>query len=150
MRKLLVGLVGLVVLIIAAAVFIPLVIPVTTYEGRLVAIVKQVTGRDLRIAGPVKLSLLPAVEVDASDVSLGNMADARSPDMVRLKQLRMRLQIWPLLHGSVVVSRLVLVEPIIALEVDKAGNPNWVFRAPAAPPPHRRSLRRSRQPRVIV
>ena len=133
MRKLLVGLVGPVFLIIAAAVAIPLVIPVTAYEGRLITLVKRATGRDLKIAGPAKLSLFPALELEASDVSLTNPPDARSPDMVKLKQLQMRLRILPLLHGSVVVSRLVLLQPVIALEVDKAGRPNWEFGTPAAP-----------------
>ncbi len=134
MRKLLIGGVVLVVLIIAAVVVIPFAVPVTVYEGRLIALVKQATGRDLKIAGPVKLSVFPALEIDASDVSFANMPDARSPDMVKLKQLQMRLQILPLLHGSVVVSRLVLVQPLIALEVDRAGHPNWVFGTSAAPP----------------
>ena len=133
MRKLLVGLVGLVFLIIAAAVAIPLVIPVTAYEGRLITLVKRATGRDLKIGGPAKLSLFPALQLEASDVSLTNPPDARSPDMVKLKQLQMRLRILPLLHGSVVVSRLVLLQPVIALEVDKAGRPNWEFGTQAAP-----------------
>ncbi|MGA8760054.1 MAG: AsmA family protein [Stellaceae bacterium] len=133
MRKLLVGLVGLVFLIIAAAILIPLVIPVTTYEGRLITLVKRATGRDLKIAGPVKLSLFPALELEASDVSLSNPPDARSPNMVKLKQLQMRLRILPLLHGSVVVSRLVLLQAVIALEMDKAGRPNWEFGTPATP-----------------
>ena len=133
MRKLLVGLVGLVFLIIGAAVVIPLVIPATTYEGRLSTLVKQATGRDLKIAGAVKLSLFPALELEASDVSLTNPPDERSPDMVKLRQLQMRLRILPLLRGSVVVSRLVLLQPVVALEVDKAGRPNWEFERPAAP-----------------
>lgn len=135
MRKLLVGLAVLVVLIIAAAVVIPLAVPVAAYEGRLVALIKQATGRNLKIAGPVKLSVFPALEFDASDVSFANLPDARSPDMVRVKQLQMRLQILPLLHGSVVVSRLVLIEPVIALEVDGSGHPNWMFGTLAARPP---------------
>ncbi len=133
MRKLLVGVAVLVVLIIAAAVVIPLAVPVAAYEGRLVALIKQAAGRDLKIAGPVKLSVFPALELDANDVSFAN-APARSPDMVRVKQLQMRLQILPLLHGSVVVSRLVLIEPTIALEVDRSGHPNWMFGTPAASP----------------
>jgi AsmA protein len=133
MRKLLVGLVVFVFLIVAAAVVIPLVVPVTIYESRLITLVKQATGRDLKIAGPVKFSVFPALELDASDVSFSNAPDARPPDMIKLKQVQIRLQILPLLRGSVVVSRLVLLQPVIALEVDKAGHPNWVF-APAAAP----------------
>ena len=57
----------------------------------------------------MNLSLFPALELEASDVSLSNPPDARSPDMVNLKQLQMRLRILPLLHGSIVVSRLLLL-----------------------------------------
>ena len=51
MRKLLVGLVGLVFLIIAAAVVIPLAIPVTIYEGRLITLVKRATDAISRSPG---------------------------------------------------------------------------------------------------
>jgi len=133
MRRLLVGLAVLVLLVIAAPIVIPLVVPFETYQGRLTALVKQATGRDLEIGGPVKLSVLPALELEANDVSFANAPDASAPDMVKLRQLRMRLQLLPLLHGAVVVRRLVLVQPVIALEVDKAGHPNWVFGPAAAP-----------------
>ena len=129
MKKLLVATAVLVVLIIAAAITIPLVVPVGAYRARLIALVKQATGRELRIAGPVKLSLLPELAVEANDVSFGNAPGASTPQMVQLRRLRL----WPLLHGAVVVNRLSLLEPVIALEVDKAGHPNWVFRPAAAP-----------------
>ena len=54
--------------------------------------------------------------------------------MVALKRLRLQVQFWPLLHRRIVVNRLVLVRPVIALEVDKAGRPNWVFGPAAASP----------------
>ncbi|HMD65345.1 MAG TPA: AsmA family protein [Stellaceae bacterium] len=133
MRKLLTGLAVLIVLVIAAPFVIPLVVPVEAYQGRLTALVKQATGRDLEVAGPVKLSVFPALELEANDVSFANAPDASTPQMAKLKQLRVRLQLLPLLHGAVVVSRLVLVEPVIAFEVDKAGHPNWVFGPAAAP-----------------
>ncbi len=53
MKKLFIGLVALIVLVILAAVIVPLVVPVDAYEGRLIAMVKQSTGRDLKISGPV-------------------------------------------------------------------------------------------------
>jgi AsmA protein len=133
MRKLLVATAVLVVLIIAAAITIPFVVPVGAYQARLIALVKQATGRELRIAGPVKLSLLPELVVEANDVSFGNAPGASTPQMVQLRRLRVQLQLWPLLHGAVVVNRLILLEPVIALEVDKAGHPNWAFGPAAAP-----------------
>jgi AsmA protein len=135
MRKLFVAMAVLVGVIIAAAIAIPLVVPVEAYQGRLVALVKQATGRDLRIAGPVKLSLLPELAIEANDVFFGNAPGASSPQMVQLTRLRVQLQLRPLLHGAVVVDRLILLQPVIALEVDKAGHPNWVFGPAAAATP---------------
>ena len=133
MRKLLVGLGVLVVLLVAAAVIIPFAVPVEVYSARVAALVKQATGRELKIAGPVRFSVLPVLALEANDVSVANMPGARTPDMVALKRLRLQVQLWPLLHRRIVVNRLVLVRPVIALEVDKAGRPNWVFGPTAAP-----------------
>ncbi len=133
MRKLLLGLGVLVVLLVAAAVIIPFAVPVEVYGARVSALVKQATGRELKIAGPVRLSVLPMLALEANDVSFANMPSARTPDMVALKRLRLQVQLWPLLHRRIVVNRLVLVRPVIALEVDKAGHPNWVFEPTAAP-----------------
>jgi AsmA protein len=123
-RKVLVGLAVAVVVIITAATIIPFVIPVEAYKDRLIALVKQATGRELRIAGPVRLSLLPALTIKANDVSFGNAPGALAPQMARLKELRVKLQLLPLFHRTLVVDRVVLVEPVISLELDKAGHPN--------------------------
>jgi AsmA protein len=133
MRKLLVGLAVLVVLVVGAAVVVPLAVPIAAYQGPLMALVRQATGRDFEIAGPVKLSVLPMPALEANDVSFANRPGARTPDMAVVKQLRLQMQLWPLLHGRIVVSRLVLVRPAIALEVDKNGHPNWIFGPTAAP-----------------
>ncbi len=126
-RKLLIGVAAVLGLVVAAGVFMPLAVPVGAYRARVEALVKEATGRDLTIAGPIKVSVLPVLAVEANDVHFANMPGARSPDMMAVKQLRMELQFWPLLHRRIVLRRLDLVRPVIALEVDKTGRPNWVF-----------------------
>src|SRR5271170_4784099 len=133
MRKLLVGLGVLLVLLVAAAVIVPFAVPVEVYGARVAALVKEATGRELKIAGPIRLTVLPMPALEANDVSFANMPGAQTPDMVALKRLRLQVQLWPLLHRRIVVNRLVLVRPVIAFEVDKAGHPNWVFGPAAAP-----------------
>jgi len=135
MRQLLIGVAAVLGVVIAAAIVIPIAVPVWVYEGRVAALVKQATGRDLRVAGPVKLSIAPALGFAANDVSFANMPGGHAPDMVAVKQVRLRLQLWSLLHGAVVVSRVDLVRPVIALEVDKTGRPNWLFGLAASTAP---------------
>jgi AsmA protein len=131
-RKLFVGLAAAVV-VITTAIIIPFVIPVEAYKGRLIPLIKEATGGELRIAGPVRLSLLPALTIKASDVSFGYAPGALAPQMASIKELRFELQLLPLFHRTLVVNRLVLVEPAISLEFDKAGHPNWVPSQAATP-----------------
>jgi AsmA protein len=133
MKKLLIGLAVLIVVIIAVAVIAPFFIPVDTYKGRVIALVKDQTGRDLRINGKVSFSLLPSIALEANDVALSNPPGAASPNMIQLKRLDVKLNPFPLLHGAIEVQEFKLVEPAIALEVDKQGRPNWAFNTPAQP-----------------
>ena len=60
-----------------------------------------------------------------------NPPGAAAPNMVQLKRLEVKLNPFPLLHGAIEVQEFKLVEPAIALEVDKQGRPNWAFSPPA-------------------
>ena len=133
MKKLMIGLGGVVVLLIVAALVVPLFIPIDTYKAKVIALVKEQTGRDLRIAGPVSFSLLPSIALQANDVTFSNPAGAASPNTIQLKTLDVSLKLFPLFHGAIEVDHFKLVAPAIDLEVDKEGKPNWVFSGPAKP-----------------
>ncbi len=134
MKKLLIGVAVVIVVLLAIAVVAPFFIPLDTYKSELVAAVRQSTGRDLRIHGKVSFSLLPSLGLEANDVALSNPPGALSPDMAKLSKLELRLKLWPLLRRRIEVDKLVLVDPVIALEVDKQGRPNWRFATVAAAP----------------
>lgn len=127
MKKLLIAIGILVLVVVAVAIAAPFFIPVDTVKSKVVEQVKTSTGRDLVIAGKVSLSILPSFSVEANDVSLSNAPGAASKDMVKLDQLKIGLQLLPLLSGKVALDSFVLVKPVIALEVDKQGKPNWEF-----------------------
>src|SRR5712692_4425316 len=134
MKKLLIAIAVLVVLVIAAALIIPFVIPTDTYKQQLIARVKDATGRDLRVDGKMSFSLFPVVGLEANNVSFSNPPGAASKDMAKLGKLQVALQVLPLLHRDIEIKRLVLVDPVIDLEIDKQGRPNWQFSAATAPP----------------
>jgi AsmA protein len=136
MKKLLIGVAIVIVLLVVAAVATPFFISTDTYKAELITKVKEATGRDFRIDGKVSFSLLPSLALEANDVTFANAPGAASKDMAKLTKLQVQLKIWPLLSRRVEVDQLVLVNPVIALEVDKQGRPNWQFAA-AAPAPAR-------------
>lgn len=135
MKKLLIGIGVIILLVVAAAVVAPFVIPVGTYEAQLVSRVKEATGRDLKINGKVSFSVLPSLALEANDVTFSNPPGAAGPDMARFTKLEVALKLLPLLQRRIEIDKLVLVDPVIALEVDKQGRPNWQFATASAAPP---------------
>jgi AsmA protein len=133
MRKVLIGIAVVVVLLIVAALVVPFLIPAERYKAEIVSLVKSSTGRDLRIEGPARLSVLPSLALSLKQVALANAAGGVAKDMVSLDSLDVKLKLLPLISGQVEVDSFVLVRPTIVLEVDKQGRPNWVFEKGAKP-----------------
>src|SRR5258708_809581 len=131
-KKLLIGIAVVVLLVVAAAIAAPFFIPVDTYKAKLADAVKGATGRELKIDGKIGLSILPRLALEVNQVSFANAPGASSKDMATLAKLQVELKLLPILSGEIAVDKFVLVDPVIQLEVDKQGHPNWVF---AAPPP---------------
>jgi AsmA protein len=132
LKRILIGLGIVVGILIVVAVAVPFLIPVEALRSRIELQAQEATGRPLTIKGPLRLSVLPSLALEANDVSFGNVPGAADPDMATLKRLVLELKLLPLISGSFQISRFVLIEPSISLEVDKNGVGNWIF-AKAAP-----------------
>jgi AsmA protein len=135
MKKLLIGIAILVVVIVVAAFAAPFFIPTDSYKAELIAKVKTATGRDLRIDGPLSFALLPQIALSAQNVSFANAPGGTAKNMAQLQALDVRLKLLPLLTGTVAIDSFVLTNPVIALEVDKSGRPNWQFKPEAGAKP---------------
>lgn len=136
MSRLIAILAGLLILIVAVIVAVPFLIPMETYKNQVVGIVKEQTGRDLRIDGDIGLSFFPNIAVSIEDVGLSNAQWAKEKEMAAMKEMRAALKLMPLFSGNVEVDSFVLVDPVIHLEVRRDGTPNWQFEtAQAAPAP---------------
>jgi len=120
---------------VALALIVPFLIPTSTYKDQIETRVKAATGRDLKLGGELKLSILPSLELSARDVSFGNRPGAAQKDMATLKGLDLKLKLGPLLSGRFEIVALELVEPTIVLDVDKDGRPNWQFDKATGTPP---------------
>jgi AsmA protein len=125
---------GIVVLLVAAVIAAPLLIPSDVYKQRVVALVKSQTGRDLVIGGDVGLSFFPRLAVKVEDVRFSNAAWGKDKDMAAMKEMRAALKILPLFKGEVEIDSFVLVDPVIHLEVKADGTPNWQFETGAPKP----------------
>jgi AsmA protein len=132
-KKVLIGIGALVVLIIAAVIIVPMVVPLETYKAQIAKQVEGATGRKMTIGGDLKLSVLPRLEIATSKVSLANAPGGKAKNMLELGELRVAVDLLPLLGGNVSIDTFVLVDPVINLEVDRQGRKNWEFKADGKP-----------------
>lgn len=129
-RKLCIG-AGLLGLLAAALAAIPSFVDANAFKPEIVAQIKQATGRDVTIDGPIRLSLLPMPEVTLDGLHVSNVTGADTADMVVATSITVRLSLLGLLTGELRPAEVTLVEPRIALQIDASGQPNWQF--PATP-----------------
>jgi AsmA protein len=108
-------------------------------RGEVERIVENATGRDVVINGGVGVSYWPVLGLRAMDATLANVEGGRAPSFIAADEIDIGVELRPLLDRQVVVRRLVMQRPRIALEVDAEGKPNWILEPrrppPGAPPP---------------
>src|SRR5262245_27410152 len=134
LKHLLIGLAGLVVIVIGGAAIAIYSIDFNQYRSTIADRVKQATGRDLKIAGDLKvgISLTPTVAVD--DVSFANASWGSRPAMATVKRFEAEMELVPLIHGDIRVKRVVLKGADILIETDAKGQGNWPFGQTGAQP----------------
>ncbi len=125
MKKIVYTIVGLIALLLVAAVALPLFVDLNAYKDVIAAEVEAATGRELVIEGDIELSVLPVPRVAVGAVRLVNLDGAAAPDMLRIKAAEVRFALMPLLRWEVQVESLVLIEPVVELERLADGRVNW-------------------------
>jgi uncharacterized protein involved in outer membrane biogenesis len=121
---------GTVWVLVLFVVGIELTVPtidLSRFAAPAVAAVRRETGRDLTIGrGPfLRVSLSPAVV--AENVTFTNATWGSRKEMLRVKRVELTLRLFPLLHGEILVGRLLLVEPDLLLETNERGEGNWAL-----------------------
>ena len=127
------SLAGVVGLIVVAGVVVALSFDPDSLKPRVEAAVKQATGRELTLGGPIRLGLSLRPTLTASGVSLANPPGFSRPAMATLERLDVKLALIPLLSRRIEIDQLVLVKPDIMLETNAQGRPNWQFTPQSSP-----------------
>ncbi|OYY56334.1 MAG: hypothetical protein B7Y55_05690, partial [Polynucleobacter sp. 35-46-207] len=87
--------------------------------------VRSATGRELKIEGPISLSVFPKIAVKAERLSLSNASWAKAPEMLTLKQIELDIKTLPLLSGHVEIDSISLSGVHAYLQTNAAGKSNW-------------------------
>ncbi len=136
--KILAWLMGsIVVLLVAAAVVVPMVFDINDYRSQISALVKKQTGRELTIEGKMKLSVFPWLGVDIGKMELSNAPGFGPAPFARIGGAEVKVKLLPLLHKKVETDKIVLSGLVLNLGRRADGTTNWsdLVKAPAAAAP---------------
>jgi AsmA protein len=109
------GLAAIAIIGAIAALIGPYFISADALRGALFAQVEQATGYRLRVSGPVKVALIPSLDLVARDVGVTKSGEGDAPEMATAKELRFGLKLSALFGGKVNMTEIVLIDPVIAL-----------------------------------
>ncbi len=143
------GLLWLLLVVLAvpalAALGVFLFVDPNGFKPRIAESVRDATGRDIALDGPIRIGFSATPTLQAEGVRLANPPGFSRPEMATLRKVEAQLALWPLLRGRIEIVRLTLTEPDLLLESDAAGKSNWRFApmakavapvaAPSAPAP---------------
>ena len=129
MKKLIKWIMGivitLVVLVIIAAVVLPLVIDPNDYKDSIENKIQQQIGRQAHLDGEIQWSVFPWIALTFNDVSIDNEKGFNGESLANIQQLSARVKLLPLLSKNIEVGDIVIDGAEINLQIAKNGNSNW-------------------------
>lgn len=117
----------LLVLLIGGALVAPSFVDWNKYKAEIETTASDLSERTVKINGDLSLAILPSPAFSAENVSVSNIEGGEADTFVTLKSVDVNVAFFPLLRGEFQVKKFILVEPVIALEVDANGKGNWEF-----------------------
>ena len=123
--KLLFWLVGLAVIVIAAAVFLITTIDPNEHKDWIADKFHEETGRSISLDGPVALTLYPWLGLEASEVSITDTGEFGAGPFANLDYIKLRIKSLPLLRAEYEVDTIVVRGADINLVRNEQGIANW-------------------------
>lgn len=124
----------LVLLVVAAAVILPMVIDPNDYKPQIEATASEKLGREFSISRELNLSVFPWLGIETGGVRVGNAQGFSAQPFAEIEQLDVRVKLMPLLSKQIEVDTLVLNGLRLNLERDAQGRTNWESLAGAQQP----------------
>ena len=122
--------------IVGVGIFLIIALMVTVYavlatydynkiKPTVARMVKDATGRELRLGGEIKLVFGVSPSLVVTDVALANVSWGSQPQMITVQKLQAQVRLLPLLKRDVEVKNISLAGIELLLENDPNGKGNW-------------------------
>lgn len=116
---------GIVALLGAVLLGVWLLVNPNVYKGKIVAAVKESTGRELKLPGDIKLSVIPWVTLELGPASLGNPPGFSDEPFLSFTRANVRVRLLPLLFKRLEVARVEVEGLDLRLRKNADGRGNW-------------------------
>ena len=117
--------VAIVLAVVAVLVAMPKAIDWQDLKPKLGFALTSATGRTVSLDGPLSVEFLPWPALWVGEVRIANAPGAATRSMLEVRRLTIRLSLKALMRGRIEISSIVLDEPLLAIEPDADGRPNW-------------------------
>ena len=122
-----VRLIGLVVVLLIAAVAAIFLVPAERIANLATRQFEAATGRALTFSGSVSPTIWPTIGARIEGVTLANMPGSMAGPMFSAESVDLGVDLSALIGGNIAIRQFEVNQPLITLEVDANGQGNWVF-----------------------
>jgi len=129
MKKFIKIIISLFIVLIFVAIVVPFLVPLDSYKDEITSVVKEKTGRELVIEGHIKANVFPILGVKIGKASISNPSGFKEKNMVEIDGLTLEVGLLALLQKQLQIKEFILTKPLINLEINSDGKPNWQFSA---------------------
>ncbi len=116
---------GAVLLLVVAAVALPLLIDPNDFRDEISALVEKQTGRKLQIDGEIGFSVFPWLGIELGAMQLSNAPGFGEQPFAGLERADLKIKLLPLLRKEVEIRTIVLHGLDVNLARDPSGKTNW-------------------------
>src|ERR1700730_43189 len=95
------------------------------YKGKIAALVKESTARELKLSGDIKLSVFPWVALELGPATLGNPTGFSDEPFLAFSHASVRVKLLPLLHQRLEVARVAIDRLDLRLAKNAQGKGEW-------------------------
>lgn len=113
---------ALVVILVTGITVLALTLDPNDHKDRIEGLVREQTGLELQLTGPMELTLYPWLGITLSDVSVDS---GDGQPFMQVDHARARAQLLPLLRGRYEIDTVQLYGATLDLVIDEQGRGNW-------------------------
>ena len=87
--------------------------------------ISSIEGKDIVFEGPVSFKILPSPYLQASNVKIYNHLAKGEQPLVTIGKLSIDVSLQELINGNLYVTRMLLENPLVNIEINDEGKLNW-------------------------